>query len=152
MTPSDWFTVANPTALLGWLLLAVGLFSSSTWRSRLLAWGGRAVPLLLCAGYAAALAAYWGTAPGGGFATLGQVATLFRTPGLLMAGWVHFLAFDLFVGRWIVDDALAHRLPRLAVLPSLVLTFLFGPVGLLLHFGMRTALRAPRAGRPAAER
>jgi hypothetical protein len=139
MTPHEGFSVANPLALLGWLLLSAGLFSSGHWRDRLLLAGGRALPLLLCLAYAAALYTHWGTAPGGGFGSLDQVATMFRSPGLLLAGWIHFLAFDLFIGRWIVDDALAHQLPRPAVLPSLLLTFLFGPIGLGLHFVLRLA-------------
>ncbi len=139
MTPSEAFSVANPTALLGWLLLIAGLFASGRARSVLLLAGGRALPLLLCLAYAATLVWSWGSAPGGGFASLEQVVTLFRSPGMLLAGWIHFLAFDLFVGRWIVDDALGRRLPRLAVLPSLVLTFLFGPIGLGLHFMVRGA-------------
>jgi len=139
MTPHEGFSVANPLALLGWLLLVAGLFSSGRWREGLLLAGGRALPLLLCLAYAAVLYAHWGTAPGGGFGNLDQVATMFRSPGLLLAGWIHFLAFDLFIGRWIVDDALAQQLPRPAVLPSLLLTFLFGPIGLGLHFVLRLA-------------
>jgi hypothetical protein len=81
----------------------------------------------------------WGSAPGGGFGTLDEVAALFRSPGNLLAGWLHYLAFDLFVGRWIVDDALSRAGPRWPVLPCLALTFLFGPVGLLLHFALRAA-------------
>ena len=42
-----------------------------------------------------------------------------------------------FIGRWIVDDALARPMPRPAVLPSLLMTFLFGPIGLGLHFALR---------------
>ncbi len=144
MTPSDGFSIVNPAALLGWLLLAAGLFSSGRLRQRLLLAGGRVLPLLLCLAYAVALILYGDTAPGGGFGTLEQVATLFRSPGLLLAGWIHFLAFDLFIGRWIVDDALARGLPRPAVLPSLLLTFLLGPVGLGLHFGLRLLLARPR--------
>ena len=139
MTPQEGFSAANPLALLGWLLLCAGLFSRGAWRERLLVAGGRALPLLLCLAYAVVLYTHWGTAPGGGFGNLDQVATMFRSPGLLLAGWIHFLAFDLFVGRWIIDDALAHRLPRPAVLPSLLLTFLFGPIGLGLHVSMRLA-------------
>lgn len=63
-------------------------------------------------------------------------------PGwLLLAGWVHYLAFDLFIGSWEVRDAQRHGLSHLLVVPCLALTFLFGPVGLLLYLGLRGATR-----------
>lgn len=146
MSPATSFSLANAVALLGWLLLLAGLWAEGGWRRRLLRLGGRVVPLLLAAGYAAAMALYWGTAPGGGFGSLAQVAALFSAPGLLLAGWVHFLAFDLFVGRWIVDDTLTRGMSRVTALPCLVLTFLAGPVGLLLHFGLRSRWGGRDAG------
>jgi hypothetical protein len=55
-------------------------------------------------------------------------------PDAFLAGWAHYLAFDLFVGRWIWEDALAQgRQPRLALL----LTWLAGPAGLTLHLAQR---------------
>lgn len=141
MAPAEWFSVANPVALLGWIALIAGLFSGGRTRAWLLAFGGRAIPLSLSAAYAVALVAYWGTAPGGGFSSLQQVSTLFGSPGVLLAGWIHFLAFDLFIGRWIVDNGLEHGIARPLLLPCLVLTFLVGPVGLLLYFGLRAVSR-----------
>jgi hypothetical protein len=148
MHPADWFSVANPFALLGWLLLVSAVFTpgGGAWRARLLTLAGRVWPLVLGAGYAAALVAHWGSAPGGGFGSLDEVATLFRSPGNLLAGWVHYLAFDLFIGAWMVGDAQSRGLrgaARFALLPCLALTFLFGPVGLLLYFALRTPLFTP---------
>jgi hypothetical protein len=62
---------------------------------------------------------------------------LFDNPQIALAGWVHYLAFDLFIGGWEVRTAQREGIPHLAVLPCLVLTFLFGPVGLLLFLGLR---------------
>ena len=59
--------------------------------------------------------------------------TLFENPWLLLAGWAHYLAFDLFIGGWEVRDAQRRGIPHLLVVPALVLTFLFGPAGLLLY-------------------
>lgn len=139
MTPGFWFQVANPIAAAGWLMLAMALFvpAASRWRVGLLGLGGRVLPLLLSAGYGAALVASWGSAPGGSFSSLEGVSTLFSSPGVLLAGWVHYLAFDLFIGRWAVDDALARGVNRVALLPCLFLIFMFGPLGLLLVFGLR---------------
>jgi Domain of unknown function (DUF4281) len=139
MTPHQGFNLANPVAMLGWLMLAASLFMAhqGLWATRLRAWGGRALPLLLCVGYAAALLAARGSAPGGNFQSLAGVATLFASPGVLLAGWVHYLAFDLLVGRAIVDDAHTQGISRWAVLPCLPLTFMFGPVGLLAYVAVR---------------
>ena len=62
---------------------------------------------------------------------------LFRNPWALLAGWTHYLAFDLFIGAWEVRDAQQRGVPHLLVVPALVLTFLLGPSGLLLYLTMR---------------
>jgi len=77
----------------------------------------------------------------GGFSSLAEVARLFENPSLLLAGWVHYLAFDLFIGAWEVRDARRLGIPHLLVVPCLVLTFMLGPVGLLLYLGLRVGLR-----------
>ncbi|HEU6452531.1 MAG TPA: ABA4-like family protein, partial [Gemmatimonadaceae bacterium] len=65
----------------------------------------------------------------------------FENPWALLAGWVHYLAFDLFVGGWEVRDAQRRGIPHLLVVPALVLTFLFGPGGLLLYLAIRSLVR-----------
>jgi hypothetical protein len=62
---------------------------------------------------------------------------VFSSQGKLLGGWLHYLAFDLFVGRWMIDDALELKRSRWVVLPCLLFTFLCGPVGLLLYFALR---------------
>jgi hypothetical protein len=62
---------------------------------------------------------------------------LFTEPALLLAGWVHYLAFDLFVGAWELRDAQQRGVPHAAVIPCLVVTFMLGPIGLLAYFGLR---------------
>jgi len=75
----------------------------------------------------------------GGFSSLSAVATLFTQPWLLLAGWMHYLAFDLIVGSWEVSDARERGIPHFAVVPCLVLTFMFGPAGWLAYSGLRAA-------------
>jgi hypothetical protein len=75
----------------------------------------------------------------GGFGSLEQVAQLFENRALLLAGWVHYLVFDLFTGSWETRDAAARGIPLWAVIPCLVLTFLLGPVGLMFYLAMRLA-------------
>ena len=74
----------------------------------------------------------------GGFSTLEGVGTLFSNPWLLLAGWVHYLAFDLLVGSWQLQDARERGISRLLVIPCFTLTFLFGPAGWLLYIVMRS--------------
>jgi hypothetical protein len=101
---------------------------------------GRLVPLGLSVLYVAMLAAHWRGQ--GGFGTAAEVRALFDVPGVLVAGWVHYLAFDLFVGAWIAERGAALGLPHWQLLPVLLLTFLFGPAG-LLAFVMLRAMRRP---------
>jgi hypothetical protein len=75
----------------------------------------------------------------GGFGSIDELRTLFANDSALAAGWLHYLAFDLFVGSWIVLDGLERGVPRLLLLPCLPLAFLFGPSGLLLYFLLRLA-------------
>ena len=72
---------------------------------------------------------------------LGAVRALFADDRALLAGWTHYLAFDLFVGSWEVRDAQRVGVHHLLVAPCLLLTFLLGPVGLLLYFALRAGLR-----------
>ena len=62
---------------------------------------------------------------------------MFSSPGALLGGWVHYLAFDLFVGAWMVRDAKRVEIPHLAIIIPLGLTFAAGPLGLLIYVAMR---------------
>ena len=75
---------------------------------------------------------------GGGFGSVEGVMTLFQNPYILTAGWVHYLAFDLFVGSWEVRDSQQIGLPHWFVLPCLPLTFMLGPIGLVAYMIIRT--------------
>lgn len=69
----------------------------------------------------------------GGFGSLEAVRRLFRDPHLLLAGWVHFLAFDLFVGAWEARDARTLGISRWLLLPCLASTFLAGRYAFVVH-------------------
>jgi hypothetical protein len=121
------FSIVNLMALAGWLLLvavprnAAALFAAGT-----------VVPLLLSAIYLGLLAAHAGEASGS-FSSLQGVADLFANRWILLAGWVHYLAFDLFIGAWETRDATARGLSRWLLAPCLALTFMLGPIGLLAY-------------------
>jgi hypothetical protein len=112
---------------------------------------GLVVPALLAAAYVALIASNWGSA-NGGFSSLAGVSALFSSPWLLLAGWIHYLAFDLLVGTWEVRDALARDIPQLLVVPCLALTFMFGPAGWLLYAGLRLAYRPAKSAAIVGER
>ena len=144
--PEAAFSFVSLAAILAWIGLAVAAsIGPGTIRSALLLFSGRGVPVLLCIAYVAFLARYWGSTPGGGFQSLGAVQVLFSAPGKMLGAWTHVLAFDLFVGRWMVDDALSGNRSRLPLLVALPATFLFGPAGVLLYLAGRLLLRT-RAG------
>lgn len=140
MTLEAIFAAGNTTALVGWLALA----ASPLFPKQAVAIAGRIIPLLLAVAYAGLIFAFWSRAEGG-FDTLANVKKLFAMPEMVLAGWLHYLAFDLFVGAWQTRTARDEAIPHLLLLPCLILTFLFGPVGLLAFFALRAA-RAP--GRP----
>jgi len=140
MSPDVLFSLASSMALLGWLGLAVSPFAPSSAR----AVSGFVVPGLLATLYSVLIASAWSGSTGG-FGSLTEVAQLFSNRWLLLAGWIHYLAFDLLVGAWEVNDARRHGVPHALVLPCLGLTFLFGPAGWLLYQGIRRAYRASRA-------
>src|SRR5690349_5034766 len=96
------------------------------------------MPALFAVLYVAILLTHW-KGSNGGFSSLPAVAALFSQPWLLLAGWVHYLAFDLLVGSWEVRDARDRGIPHLVVVPCLALTFMFGPAGWLAYAGLRAA-------------
>jgi hypothetical protein len=74
---------------------------------------------------------------GGGFSTLAGVMALFDRPVSVLAGWSHYLVFDLFVGAWIGRDALRRGVSHFLVVPSLFFCLMFGPVGLVIYLAAR---------------
>ncbi|PRH85296.1 DUF4281 domain-containing protein [Labrys okinawensis] len=126
------FSWAGFLALFGWVALALSPLRPAL--SQAIA--GAFVPATLALAYAVLILRFWGGASGG-FGSLEEVGALFGHRGLLLAGWLHYLAFDLLVGAWEVRAARRSGLPHLAVLPCLALTFLFGPIGFLIFLALR---------------
>jgi hypothetical protein len=142
MSPEQIFAVTNTIAVLSWLLLA--LLPRRRWVTEVVT--GKAVPILFAALYVVIVATTFRGAEGG-FSTLDGVATLFSNPWLLLAGWLHYLAFDLLIGTWEARDARERGVPHLVLVPCLFLTLMFGPAGWLLYMGAR-GLKPPPAPSP----
>jgi hypothetical protein len=132
------FGLGGALAAAGWLALSAAPLAPRYRRHVRLA-AGLVLPAALGVAYLGLVAVHWWGAEGG-FGSPAEVRALFDTPGMLVAGWFHYLAFDLFVGGWIAREGERAGVPHLALLPSFALTFLFGPIGLLLFLLTRLAL------------
>lgn len=133
MDPEQIFSAATFIAVFGWLVM---ILMPRKPAAKLV--GGIVVPLVLSVGYLLLIVQHFRGAEGG-FGSLADVATLFQKPELLLAGWIHYLAFDLFIGGWEMRDSQRHGIPHLLMIPSLVMTFMLGPIGLLFYFAIRAA-------------
>ena len=132
--------IGNALAAPAWLLLAASLFVPRL-RPAATAIARFAIPALFALAYVPLAATGLGHAEGGGFATAAQIRVLFANDSALAAGWLHYLAFDLFVGSWIAALGRDAAIPALLLLPCLILTWLFGPAGLLLFLILRLTFR-----------
>jgi hypothetical protein len=135
MSPEQVFSIVNVVAVVPWIMLV--MLPRQRWVTDIVT--STIVPMLFAFVYVAIVVTTFGRTPGG-FSSLDAVATLFSNPWALLAGWIHYLAFDLLIGTWEVRDARDRGVPHLLVVPCLVLTFLFGPAGWLLY----TVVRATR--------
>jgi hypothetical protein len=144
MTTDRLFDIANLIALLGWIVLAFAPLA----RDRLVL-AARVIGVTLALSYAGLLitSLAGGGTEGGGFTSLEGVTALFSRPEAVLVGWVHYLAFDLWVGAWAVEDAGKRGVPHWAMVPVLFLTLMAGPIGLLVYLAARAGLS--RAQRPA---
>ena len=148
LDPAAIFALAGPPVLAGWaaLLAALSVPALRPWALPAAQFG---IPVLLALAYIPLIAEGMG-AEGGGFGSIAEIRALFADDSALVAGWFHYLAFDLFVGGWIVRDAVGRGISgwkALLLLPVLALTFLFGPTGFLLYL----LLRLPLGRRPLTE-
>ena len=140
MTAEQVFSIASTSAIASWLLLAFAVIRRRAFlRDQIV---GRAIPLLMAALYSILILFFFAKADGG-FNSLADVKLLFTSDWAALAGWVHYLAFDLFIGAWIARRVMEQNLPRLTLLVLLPATFLFGPIGLLLFEATQLLLRPP---------
>ena len=146
MTPEQLFSILNLIAIAGWLPLL--FLPRARWATSIVP---VVIPLILALVYTALV--IWALPRSeGGFSSLASVSALFENPWALLAGWAHYLAFDLFIGGWEVRDAQQRGIPHLLMVPVLVLTFLLGPGGFLLYLVIRSFSPSgwQAATRPAA--
>lgn len=143
--PDILFTLGSRLALIGWAVL---IFLPRR-IALLLAIPKFAIPVLLGLAYSGIMAARFFDS-GGGYNSIEEVRALFAHDEILVAGWLHYLAFDLFVGVWIAERSDAIGLPRLIQTVILAATFLFGPLGLVLFLLTRAGMSGLVARRAQA--
>ena len=136
MDPTQIFQVVNLLPMPIWL---VWMAAPSSRLSRTLArlvWPWAVLAGLYLVFMVVALASADRVDPGA-FFSLGGVMALFQSRWMTLAGWTHYLCFDLFVARWIMNDA-----PDAGywLTPILFLTLMFGPIGLLCYLAVRGPL------------
>ena len=142
MTASGLFSAFNLIALTGWLVLAAGVLLKRSFLRDIVA--GHWLPVVLSTGYAALILLFFAGAEGG-FDTLENVQKLFTSPWAALAGWVHYLAFDLWMGSRIARESETLGLPRWLLIGLLPLTFLFGPMGYLAFEAIKAAAKGAKA-------
>jgi hypothetical protein len=131
------FQIASTVAFVGWLLLWFAPRTPAVLDA--IRYG---IVGLIAAAYAVLVAIHLPQVEGGGFTSLAGVKALMASDGVILAGWLHYLAFDLVAGLWIAGRADAAGLGRGWQLPFLFVTLMLGPVGLLVFYGW-LAIRRP---------
>jgi hypothetical protein len=129
------FTICNSSVIPLWVLLAV----APGWKGTQYIVHSMVIPLALAVVYGISMATAGETE--GGFGSLAGVRELFSDDRALLAGWIHYLVFDLFIGAWEVRDARRLKINHYLVVPCLFFTLMAGPVGLLMYFILRWTLR-----------
>lgn len=133
MTPSDVFSVANGLAFSMWLLMIV----LPHWKVTIKLIDLKIVPVLLSVIYLIYLINSIMTGPAMDFGSLQAVMELFNAESAVLAGWLHYLAFDMLVGMWMLDQNKSLQIHNAIMIPVLIATFMMGPIGFLLFTGIR---------------
>jgi hypothetical protein len=134
------FSISNLLVLPFWVLMIA--FPHWRWTRRLLASPLIAVPPVIV--YAAVVLPRVGEILAAvANPTLPDVSRLLSTPAGTTAAWAHFLAFDLFVGRWAYLDSRDRNISAWIMAPVLLLILMLGPLGFLLYLGVRALAKRP---------
>ncbi len=134
MTPSEIFSMANMTVMPMWLLL----IALPKWKITRFLIDYKVVPLLLAILYIVFIGRAIQIGGWMDFGSLNSVMTLFTEENAVLAGWIHYLAFDLLIGMWMVNQNAKLKIHRLLMVPCLLGTFMFGPVGFALFIILKT--------------
>lgn len=133
MSPADIYTIVNTGILIPWLLLIV----APKWKfTKTIVLSG-AICLIVSGIYLLLMIKTLGSGVEMDFSSLEAVKALFQNDTAVVMGWMHYIAFDLFIGMWEVENAQKHGISHWLVIPCLLLTLMAGPIGLILYFIVR---------------
>ncbi len=133
MSPSEIFSLANLTVMPMWVLMVF----LPKWKVTRFLIDFKVIPIVLSVIYVIYILVAMLNHGFMDFGSLSSVMELFREEDALLAGWVHYLAFDLLVGMWILDRNRESGIHQLLIVPCLLLTFMFGPTGFLLFMAIK---------------
>lgn len=134
MSPDSVFQICSSIAMLGWVVL---LLLSPFWSSFDKFLIG-VIIVLFAVVYTWLIFQVFRPGDFEKFGTLDGVMDLFTNETAVTAGWVHYLAFDLMVGTWEKKNGLKYNIHHLWLVPCFLLTFMLGPIGLLLYLLIRS--------------
>lgn len=138
MTLQQWFSLVNTVILLPWLLMLIA--PNWQWTKKLIY--SYVFQILLGILYLVWFLMNSGDFDFNAFSEIELLAGAFANPQLAFIGWIHYLAFDLFVGAWILKDGQEHKIAHWKLIPCLLFSFMMGPIGLLMYFGIRASSKA----------
>lgn len=134
MTPTQVFSIVNLIAMPMWVLM---IFLPK-WKVTRFLIDYKVIPIVLSVFYLIYIVISMKQGGGMDFSSLDSVMQLFTSEKAVLAGWVHYLAFDLIVGMWILDQNKSIGLHHLMIIPCLLGSFMLGPIGFLLFMVMRS--------------
>ena len=134
MTPTEVFSYAGMLTMPMWILMII----VPKWKVTRFLIDYKIVPLLLSLIYAVYIVKAILIGGMMDFGSLQSVMQLFTQEQAVLAGWIHYLAFDLLIGMWMLNQNKKIGIHQLLMAPCLLGTFMFGPVGFLLFTALKT--------------
>lgn len=133
MTPTVVFSIANFIVMPMWILM---IFLPK-WKATRVLIDFKIIPIALSFIYTFYIIESILDSGFMDFGSLSSVMELFTKENAVLAGWLHYLAFDLLVGMWIVNQNKELRIHQLLIAPCLLFAFMLGPVGFLLFMHIK---------------
>lgn len=140
MSPSEVFTLSNYMVFPMWFLMIV----LPKWKATRFLIDFKVIPVLLAILYAIYIIKSMLIGPAMDFGSLQSVMKLFTVENAVLAGWLHYLVFDILVGMWMLNENKTLKIHPVLMAPCLIGTFMIGPVGFLIYLSVR-AFKKPRA-------
>lgn len=131
---SEIFTIVNMIAIPMWLLMII----FPKWKVTGFLIDFKVIPIILSLIYAIYIIQTLFSGPPMDFGSLESVMVLFTSENAVLAGWVHYLAFDLLIGMWMLNENKTLNIHPFLMAPCLIGAFMFGPIGFLLFMGIKS--------------